>query len=108
MVTAENHVRTAAPGGPTPGSVHAEGMLAPFRWTRNVRRERIIGMPPTNIPERDGHGRSVRASRLSRFVLLAIGAYFCSNLALWAQTSDSQTGDANKSWTASSELHSDS
>ncbi len=64
-------------------------------------------MPPTNISERDGHRRSARASRLSRFVLLAIGTYFCSNLALWAQTSDSQTSDANKPWTATSELQSD-
>jgi hypothetical protein len=40
-------------------------------------------------------------------MLLAISAFFCSNLALWAQTSDSQTGDANKSWTATTESQSD-
>ena len=40
-------------------------------------------------------------------MLLAIGAYFCSNLALWAQTSDSQTGDANQSWTTTTESHRD-
>jgi hypothetical protein len=40
-------------------------------------------------------------------MLLAIGTYLCSNLALWAQTSDSQTGDANKSWTARTESQSD-
>ena len=40
-------------------------------------------------------------------MLLAIGAYFCSNLAVWAQTSDSQTGDANKSWSATTESQSD-
>jgi hypothetical protein len=40
-------------------------------------------------------------------MLLAIGAYFCSSLSLWAQTSDSQTGDANKSWTDTTESQSD-
>jgi hypothetical protein len=40
-------------------------------------------------------------------MLLAIAAYFCSNLPVWAQTSDSQTGDANKSWTAATESQSD-
>jgi hypothetical protein len=40
-------------------------------------------------------------------VLLAIGAYFCFGLALWAQTSDSQTADENKSWTATTESQSD-
>jgi len=39
-------------------------------------------------------------------MLLAIGTYFCSNLALWAQTSDSQTSDANQSWTATTESQS--
>ena len=37
--------------------------------------------------------------------LLAITAYFCCSLALWAQTSDSQGDGANKSWTASTELN---
>jgi hypothetical protein len=78
-------------------------------------------VPTIKISGRDGHGRSAsagrlgsngrlrpsRAARLSQLVLLAIGAYFCSNLALWAQTSDSQTGDANKSWTATTESQSD-
>jgi hypothetical protein len=96
-------------------------MLAPFRWTPNVRRERIVGLATTNISEPDGHGRSARvgpqcsdgrprpsrAARLSQLMLLAIGAYFCSSLGLWAQTSDSQTGDANKSWTATTESQSD-
>ena len=40
-------------------------------------------------------------------MLLAMGAYFCSEPALWAQTSDSQTGGANTSWTATSESQSD-
>ncbi len=43
-------------------------------------------------------------------MLLAIAAYFCSSIALRAQsdsqTSDSQSSDANKSWTATSESRS--
>jgi hypothetical protein len=54
-------------------------------------------------------GRPATAGRL---MLLAIAAYFCSSLALWAQTSTSQTDDASKSgsstnWTATTESHSD-
>jgi len=78
-------------------------------------------MPTTNISGRDGHGQSPcvdpqdgdcrrrpsRTMRLTQLVLLAIGAYFCSSVALWAQTSDSQTGDADKSWTATTESQSD-
>ena len=78
-------------------------------------------MPTTKISERDGCERSarvgdqcsdgrpclLRAARLSRFVLLAIGVYSCSNLALWAQTSDAQTSDANQSWTATTESQGD-
>jgi hypothetical protein len=41
-------------------------------------------------------------------MLLLIGAYSCCNAALWAQTSNSQTGDADKSWTATTESQSDS
>jgi hypothetical protein len=40
-------------------------------------------------------------------LLLAVGAYFFSSLVLWAQTSDSKTGDANKSWTATTDSQSD-
>ncbi len=36
-------------------------------------------------------------------MLFAIAAYLCCSLALWAQTSDSQSDGANKSWTASTE-----
>ena len=61
-------------------------------------------MRTTNILKRDGHSR---AARLSQVMLLAIGAYSCSNVALGAQTSDAQTGDANKSWTATTESQSD-
>ena len=78
-------------------------------------------MPTTNVPERDGHGRSAAAGRrcndgrprpsraacLSRLMLLASAAYFCLALSLSAQTSDSQTGDPNKSWTATTESQSD-
>jgi len=78
-------------------------------------------MPTTNISSRDGHGRSApvgrrcsdgrprpsRAARLSQFIVLATGAYFCSSLALWAQTSASQAGEADKSWTATTESQSD-
>src|SRR4029077_10413567 len=73
-------------------------------------------MPPTNISELNGYVRSTgvgqqsstrsrtsRIARLSQIILLAIGIYFCSSPALWAQTSDSQTGDANTSWTATTE-----
>jgi hypothetical protein len=40
-------------------------------------------------------------------MLLASAAYFCLGLTLSAQTSDSQTGDPNKSWTATTESQSD-
>src|SRR6202140_4296579 len=72
------------------------------------------------ISERDGdelsagagHQRSddcahtSRIARLSQLLLLAIGTYFCSSLALWAQTSDSPTGDAANSWTATTDSQS--
>ena len=60
-----------------------------------------------DVYERDKRGRSARAGYLSKLVLLATGAYFCFGLTLWAQTSDSQTEDANKSWTTTSESQSD-
>src|SRR6202165_6095579 len=73
-----------------------------------------------NISERDRCGRSEgvghqysgdcrRTSRIARFgqlMLLAIGVYFCSSLALWAQTSDSTTGGATNSWSATTESQS--
>src|SRR6202167_838584 len=96
-------------------------MFALFHWTPRVRRKRIIGMSTTNIAERDGHGRSApvgrqcsdgrlrpsRAAHLSQLVVLATGAYFCSGLGLWAQTSESQSGDAIKYWTATTESQGD-
>ncbi len=64
------------------------------------------------LPAGGGHQRSddcahtSRIARLSQLMLLAIGTYFCSSLALWAQTSDSPTGDATNSWTATTESQS--
>jgi hypothetical protein len=55
----------------------------------------------------NGRYRPSRAIRLSQFMLLAIAAYFCSSLALWAQASNSQTDEANKSWTATTDSHSE-
>ena len=81
--------------------------------TECPRGENNRRVPIATISERDEHGRPARrprpsrAARLSQLMLLAIGAYFCSNLAVWAQTSDSQTGDANKSWSATTESQSD-
>jgi hypothetical protein len=40
-------------------------------------------------------------------MLLAIVAYFCSAPALWAQATDSQTDGTNKSWTATTDSHSE-
>jgi hypothetical protein len=56
---------------------------------------------------RDTHPGRSYGPRLSQILLLAIGAYFCFCLALWAQTSDSQTADGNKSWTSTTESQSD-
>ena len=78
-------------------------------------------MLTASIFEGDGHGRSSqigpqdadgshrlsRAAHISQLMLLAIGAYFLACPALWAQTSDSQTGDADKSWTATTESQRD-
>ena len=61
-------------------------------------------MWPPNIFNRTGHSR---AAVLSQVMLLAIGAYLNPNIALGAQTSNSQTGDANKSWTATTESQTD-
>jgi len=84
-------------------------------------KKRIIDMPTASVNGPDRHGQFERVDRqyrggrsrlssvahLSRLILLAIGIYSCSNLALEAQTSASQTGDADKSWTATTELQSD-
>src|ERR1700682_565836 len=47
-----------------------------------------------------------RMARLGQLMLLAIGIYFCSSPALWAQTSDSQREAAPSSWTATTETQS--
>src|SRR6202162_3851970 len=47
-----------------------------------------------------------RMARLGQLMLLAIGIYFCSSPALWAQTSDSQREAAPNSWTATTETQS--
>ena len=78
------------------------GLQDNFMWDSILKRSARVGRRCS-----DDGPRPSRAARLSQVVLLAIGAYFCSNLALWAQTSDSRTGDANKSWTAKTESQSD-
>ena len=45
-------------------------------------------------------------ARLGQLMLLAIGIYFCSSPALWAQTSDSEREAASNSWTATTETQS--
>jgi hypothetical protein len=55
----------------------------------------------------DGRSRPSCAMRLSQLMLLAIVAYLCSGLTLWAQGSGSQTDEANKSWTATTDSQSD-
>ena len=54
-----------------------------------------------------GRQRISRSARLCYLALSAFGTCFCLSLALWAQTSDSQTGDANKSWTEKTDSQSD-
>jgi hypothetical protein len=96
-------------------------LLHAFRWTLNVRMGRMLDVTAASISVPYARGRSARvgrqrgdvclrtprAARLRRLLLLAIGAYLCSGFSLWAQTSDSQTADANKSWTATTESQSD-
>ena len=44
-------------------------------------------------------------TRLAQVLLLAVGAYLCVGLEVFAQTADSQTtADANKSWTATTDF----
>jgi hypothetical protein len=52
--------------------------------------------------------RTSQVSFIARLVLLAVGAYFFSALALRAQTSDSQSDVTNKSWTRIADLQSGS
>lgn len=78
-------------------------MLDLFRWTQRAWRKRIVGMPITNLSERDGYVRSPRVASLGRVMILVTGLYFCSSLGLWAQRTDAQNNDANWSWTVTSE-----
>jgi hypothetical protein len=59
---------------------------------------------------KDGYRLWCRVMHLVQFMGLAIAAYLCfgvgSGAALWGQTSDSQTDEANKSWTATTESQS--
>jgi hypothetical protein len=55
----------------------------------------------------NGRGRFADAAYVGRFMLLASSAYLCFNFGLWAQTSESQTPDANQSWTTTRESQSD-
>jgi hypothetical protein len=59
-------------------------------------------MQTNDISQRSGYERS-RIAQVSQLMLLALGIYCCSSLALWAQTS---TGDATNSWTATTESQS--
>ena len=96
-------------------------MIASFDWTPNVRGVRIrLGMRSTNTSDGNGYERSAcvgrersdgrpcmsHIARVSQIMLLALGVYFWSSLALWAQTSDSPTGDATNSWTSTTESQS--
>jgi hypothetical protein len=63
-------------------------ILAPI-----VGRVGIVVMPTPRVSE--------------PLVLFVIVACFCCVPALWAQASDSQSGDASQSWTATTETHSD-
>jgi hypothetical protein len=50
-----------------------------------------------------------RAKRLRQLISVAVAGFLCSTLMLWAQTSDSQSGDSNnKSWTVTTESQGDS
>jgi hypothetical protein len=77
-----------------------------------------MNVPPVNISEQNEHRRSTNRGRfdgsgrysyrqfhvryLIQFSLLVLAAHL-SCFALWAQSSDSQTDEANKSWTATTE-----
>jgi hypothetical protein len=80
-------------------------------------------MPRAGIFERNGLLRSARggrefgdgctrtsavAARLARLMLLAIGAYLASGIAIRAQTPDSQSDVASKSWTSTADSQSGS
>ena len=78
-------------------------------------------MPTSRVTRPDAQGRVTcvgqqrsgrrlylsRSARLSQFKLLMAATCFGFGLALVAQTSDSQMGDTDKSWTATTESQSD-
>ncbi len=88
-----------------------EIQAGPQCWNLTLDTDRWQGenvdVPTTSISGWCEHGRyrPSGAVRLIHFLLFATAAYFCSSSALWAQA-DSQTNDANKSWTATSESRS--
>ena len=71
-----------------------------------------VPAPTQRLGERrHGYFEWLRAARLSQFLLAAAGICLCYGPALRAQTSDTQTGDANesganKSWTVNTESQS--
>ena len=68
---------------------------------REERSARLVHRPS------NGRRHPLRGARLSWLMALALGAYVCFTLTVSAQTSDSQTSDSNKSWTATTESQSD-
>ena len=66
-------------------------------WSRN-KSERVVG-------QLIFHGRyfQPRILRLSQRIRFAIGACMFCGVALWGQTGNSQSDDANKSWTSTTE-----
>jgi hypothetical protein len=55
-----------------------------------------------------GYTRTSAVARLARLILLAIGAYLSSGVAITAQTSDSQPEVTSKSWTSTADSQSGS
>ncbi len=66
-------------------------------WSRN-KSERVAG----HVVSHDGFWR-IHSLRLSQCVGFAIGACIVCGMALWGQTGNSQSDDANKSWTSTTE-----
>jgi hypothetical protein len=66
-------------------------------------------MSSVTLSTRARHGclRSSPVERVSYLLVLAVGAYLYCCSALWAQTSDPQTSNSNKSWTDTTESQSD-
>ena len=95
------------------GSLRREANFNPC-WTADLCSETIVVMRIASISERNRLSRSGRvhhcdicsrrrAARLRRLVLVVIGVCLGSCVLLRAQTSASQTSDADKSWRVTSE-----